>query len=308
MPGLPISSLRMSERRFQQEIARNWRYREFFNFLQISPSYRLAHLAHKGALSLKASDLPRDFDRVQQTYVDFGDVTRTYFWQWWLDTAQFQFGAAVTPKPRLLAKLGLREDVTADGLEALTAAATDWLQIDRPAQGSPAVVVVGLPIVSDRREMLKAFNQILDSAYRSSEKPMRLAPYQFLQNKVRHGTVLQARKVVRARAAMLRSGLFEIGARTGISASRAVDIGQKIAADRFDRRLTESLTSRYLQRAHLLAENAARGEFPSMRNAAEVERWPRFDYRELNRMFKEHIRLLEGERSKLLRTKARLKG
>ena len=294
--------------RFQQEIARNWRYREFFNFLQISPSYRLAHLSHRGALSLKANALPRDFDRVRQTYADFGDVTRTYFWQWWLDTAQFQFGAAVTPKPRLLARLDLREDCTADGLEELSAAATDWLRIDRPAQGSPAVVIVGLPIVSDRREMLKAFKEILNSAYRSSEKIMRLAPYQFLQNKIRHGTVVQARKMVRARAAMLRSGLFEIGVRTGIAASRNVDIGRKVAADRFDRRLTESLTSRYLQRAHLLAENAARGEFPSMRNAVETEGWPRFDYREIHRMYKEHIRLLEAERSKLLRTKSRLKG
>lgn len=169
-------------------------------------------------------------------------------------------------------------------------------------------MIVGLPIVNDRKEMLKAFNQILDSAYRASGKIVRLAPYQFPRNKIRRGTVLQARKVVRARSAMLRGGLFAVGAKTGIGASLNVDTKQRVAADRFDRRLTESLTSRYLQRAHLLAENAARGEFPSMRNAAAAERWPRFDFRELNQMYKKHIRLLEEERIKLLWAKSRLKG
>lgn len=293
----PRAALRLSQHRHERAIAADWRYSQFFNFLQVSPSYRLARLLSTGVLKQRPIDLPKDFDLVEQTYASFGDVSRTYFWEWWVNTAQFQFGVNVKPEPKVLLRMGRRESVEDAHLEAMQAAAADWLKVDRPAQGNAAFVIAALPVVNDRATMEKAIRVLLKAASDAFEQPTAIASYRLVRNKLRKQTVDNARKILRARAALPSARLYIVGNKTGVSRAHFAMEGVPRSADRHMRRLNEIMTSRQLHRAYLLAENAARGRFPSLDPLSPDPHRPKFDFKALNHEYKSYIRWLEQQKA-----------
>lgn len=301
------AALLLSQRRHERAIGADWRYSQFFNFLQVSPSYRLARLLKTGVLKRKSVDLPRDFDLVEQTYSAFGDVSRTYFWEWWIATAQFQFGVNVKSEPKVLLRMGRRDSVDDDHLQAVQAAAADWLEVDRPAQGKAAFVIAALPIVNDKATMQRMVRMLLKAASEAFEQPTAVAPFRLIRNKLRKQTVDNARKIVRARAALPSARLFVIGNRAKVSRAHLATEGVPRSADRHMRRLNEIMTSRQLNRAYLLAENAARGKFPSLDPLAPDIRRPKFDFKVLNSEYKSYLRWLEQQKAETAKLLQRLR-
>lgn len=114
--------------------------------------------------------MPADFDEVERTYAAFGDVTQTYFWDWWLKTAQYQFGVSLKPEAKVLLKLNLKHEPSADDIEKAKIELTDYLYVDRPAQGNQALMVAALPVHTDRKTMLKAFEKLLDEHYGTQQR------------------------------------------------------------------------------------------------------------------------------------------
>lgn len=271
------------------------------DYLQISPSYRLAHLLAVGRLKRRGLALPADFSEVERTYAAFGDVTRTYFWDWWLKSAQYQFGVSLKPEAAVLLKLDLKHEPLDEDIEKAKVKLSDYLYVDRPAQGNQALMVVALPVHTDRKTMLKAFERLLDANYGSQQKPIGVAPYSVIRNKMREGTLKVALKVLRARAALPNERLFVIGNKTNIAPYHAVsDLKKRTRGEDSDKRkMMEILTSRHLHRAYLLAENAARGRFPSLDPLPDDPKRPQFDYKQLQLQFKEYLRWGEGEKTRL---------
>src|ERR1035437_3991479 len=100
-----------SRETFKLMLSNDWRFPQFFSFLQMSPSYELARLASLGKLSPKIPR-PKDFADVMKTYEAFGDTRQTRYWDWWFKRAQFQFGMSVEPAVSLIMDANVRQQIS----------------------------------------------------------------------------------------------------------------------------------------------------------------------------------------------------
>lgn len=301
------NAIAISRKRHELSVTSDWRYPRFLDFLQISPSYRLAHLVATGAVKRSDQSLPADFQQVERTYAAFGDVTHTYFWDWWLRTAQYQFGVSLKPEARVLLKLDIRQQPTETDIRQAETELADHLFIDRPAQGNQATIVVALPVHNDRKTMLKAFERLLDETYGLLGQQEGIAPFSIQRNKMREHTLRMALRVLRARAALPKERLFIIGHRANVSPANVTgeQRSRVNGEDKDKRKQMEIMTIRHLNRAYVLAENAARGLFPSLAPLADDPHRPAFDYLLLKRQFKDYLRWGEAEKKRLKAIAAR---
>lgn len=291
--------MRLSEKKYGLSIEADWRHRSFFDFLQISPSY---HLAHMLATSMVDNPvLPADFHEVVKTYDAFGDVWQTDFWHWWIRRAQHQFGLKFPPRTHMLASMKPGEDCDQATLEIARQDLEQYLCADRLAEGKPGSVVLAIPLHLNRASILKEVSKLLDLADRDSNANEASGQFKFIKNKVRQKTLDDARRVTWARAALPRKPLYVIGNRVGISRAYITDEGRKAAKDN-RRDLMVIVTSRHLQRALFFSENAARGKFPNPERVDGVQ----FDFLQLQRTIISHRKWVKSEldRLKILQSKA----
>jgi hypothetical protein len=71
----------------------NYKHEYMFYYLQISPSYWLAHRVISLGEVIPANELPKDFAQVLDTYKKLGDVYQKEFYVWWLGGAKNAFAA-----------------------------------------------------------------------------------------------------------------------------------------------------------------------------------------------------------------------
>jgi hypothetical protein len=297
---IAMKMAQVSRQKHKLAVEDDWAYPYFFNYLQISPSYRLAHLVQQGRIDPKTYNLPRDFDEVQRTYAAFGSVYRTAFQKWWLEIAQFQFGVSATPKPKILLSLDHRETAGADAISGLEDRLADYLTLDRPQQGELAMMILALPLHSDKRTILKQLSKILDQALEDDEQWTRHVPYKLLKNKIRESTVSMARKVLFWRIQLPKAKLYVIGHRAKVSLVHEIDTKKKRREGQVTARQNlEVITSRHLNRAYLLAENAARGRFPCMDPLQEDPNRPDFNYHQLQKQVFSYVEWLKREISNM---------
>jgi hypothetical protein len=119
----------------------DWRHESFFQFLQISPSYRLAHLIATGAQSLASSvHVPRDFPEVVKTYEAFGDVWQTDFWNWWVRRAQYQFGVRCSPRVHKIATVRSGADADQQSFDDVRACLDQYFLLTDLRKGGRAAL------------------------------------------------------------------------------------------------------------------------------------------------------------------------
>jgi len=299
----------ISINKYKLWVAADWRYRQFFNYLQISPSYDLARrYVSKIARDAKKRDmgiepepmfaLPADFSKVLKTYEAFGDVTKTDFWDWWLERAQHELGISAEPELHELAYVPRRIGISDRDLREASKALRKYFRMLRPQEGEPASLVVAIPIHGDRKKILRSITPLIVKALANSAERSEVARFQMIRDKSHEETIKQALRVVRARASRPDASLFEVGKRSISSVHAAAKPG-----DYDKRRALEQQTSKYLQRALALAENAARGRFPSLAPLKPDENRPDFEYPKLRDQISAYIRRME---KKLAAEKARL--
>lgn len=257
---------RRRRERYEAATLRDWRFRQCFEALVLSPSYRLAHGIASGVIPRPSRGLPRDFTLVEKTYKAFGPVHDLAFPQWWEEYGQYLFGVAIEPELELFTSFGFMEEATGDELDELYQRMEDYLVVERPSLGSLTTLVMAVPIHPNKQAMMQAFGQLISAAYRGREQPQRLALHSMLRNKVREATVVKALRTARERLAHPDEPLWRIGNRARVSALH-MTASRADAADgevRDKRRVLAILTSRELQRAYRLVEHAARGRFPCL--------------------------------------------
>ena len=294
----------ISGKRYGLQIKADWRYEQFFNFLQVSPSYLQAHHIAIGKIDRSSIKLAKDFDVVEKTYTAFGEVWNTDFWTWWVKRAQYQFGISVTPTVHSIASVAVGETATDVVVSKAQSEIEQYLLADRLAEGTPASLVVAVPLHGDRRQIVKQFTEMLDKVYDAKEHKRGIASYQVTRNKMREQTLKNAMRVLRAKSALPNKKLFQVGNRSKIALAYVTD-ESKPMFDYDKRRLMEILTSRQLHFAYLLAEHAARGIFPSIDKLPEDEARPAFNYVVLQRQFRNYIKWLEDKIAKMKRKLAK---
>lgn len=273
-------------------------YMLWFEYLAISPSYELAQRYRTGALTeAEQAQLPKDFDRVLEVYDDLGDVQRILFDTWWSETAVHYFGTLGSkPKVQRLATLRPKKktDVAADRLDQFVSSI--WRQ-----QGKQPTMIAAIPLGMPKAQVLKAVAALLDG-YPTEDRTFNIDPKYRLAGKRQNSNALFAYlRTAHLRSAMPKQELWRVGSRAKISFSYSGAVDHTADLKRsgdaaHERILLTIMTSRALKRAQLIAENAARGVFPSY---APLEEAQPIDYTTLFRKVSSRNKWKRAEQQRL---------
>jgi hypothetical protein len=235
-------------------------------YLEISPSYKLAHLCRTDALDKDHPvKLPKDFDRVLSFYDDFGDIYGVEFEDWWSDVGR-RYCWDIGEPPRVMEVATLEHGVL-NHSDASTGI-DQFLDQRWIAQGMQNSVLISIPLGLPKAKISKQIFDILERQPDEKKKISRYEAKHRLAVKQNNGkTLMNYLRTVISKAAYPGMELWRIGADAYISetyspeldANQPIKVGEAI----YDRMMLTILTSRALGRAKMISENAARGIFPS---------------------------------------------
>jgi hypothetical protein len=257
----------------------------WLGYLAVSPSYKLAHLYRtEGLTSKRVEGLPSDFEQVLDFYDDFGDVRDVEFEDWWADRGLALCGD-IGETPRATEVASLKHGIINHSIA--TAGIEQFLENRWVAQGMQNSVLVSIPVGLSKAKILKQISGILDRQPDEAKEISRYEPKYRLAGKRNNGdTLLRYLNTLIVKSALPDCALWRVGAASKISdtyspefeADQPIQQGEAT----HDRMILTILTSRALLRARMIAENAARGIFPSHK---KCEHALKINLPEMKRMF-----------------------
>lgn len=250
-------------------IGGNWRYFALFRLLQISPSYWLAH--EEATSGVSPQSLPAQFELVRHTYALFGPLWEVPFWEWWAQRGQQAFGQTEPKVPVVFGQTAAGA-VPANQRDQLGHALLSHLSMS----DLPPTLLLAIPLGGSKAAILSAVERLLDTGRAELD---RTARYQVIADKTRRETVNAAIRTVQTRA-HFQKPLYVIGNRAVIADYLKTD-DDRASGYGDERRTMAMVVSRQIKRAHIWAENAARGRFPSLEPPANDKDWPAFQFDEL---------------------------
>lgn len=257
---------------FDDEMSGDWRFGMFFLFLRVSATYLAADKLSRPSFRGDAGPLPSDFASVQRVFASLGSVHGRPFRYWWHHSGRYCFGFAEPPEIDILALLPLHQEPDEADLDRIASGVRTWIADWRQGLGTPATALLAVPLSPDRRAMLRALNETLIEVYARLDQPGAVAAYQPMRNRIQARTVIVAYTALCFRVAYPDDPLWRIALRVEAKTAKK-EFARKMAAqwiatDRKPKDINAddygSEASRFLDRAYRLAENAARGRFPSL--------------------------------------------
>ncbi|SHK49462.1 hypothetical protein SAMN05444000_13311 [Shimia gijangensis] len=239
-------------------------YLLWFEYLAISPSYQLARL-HRSGKNIETGKLPLDFERVLSVYDDLGDTQEALFRLWWKDVGLKHFGHQGMPPE--VTRVGYAPHQTQNTPD-MGANISDYFNEDWVEQGRQRTLLlaipVGLPEGKINRQIKKQLAKIKPERRKLIEPAVK---YPLVGQRHHRDALMRYLRMVWFRSAWHRRSLWRVGAHAKISMTyspvldpSAADISE---ADRYDREMLTIIASRALLRGRMIAENAARGRFPT---------------------------------------------
>ena len=235
----------------------------WFEFLRFSPSYELARRYRAGERSPDAA-LPADFSTVLAVYDDLGDVSGSMT-DWWLGGANRSFGQG-GEMPRVVGvgvvSSGQPEFARVkDNVERYRQ--TEWI-----SQGERKVMFVAIPVGLPKAQLTKQLGYLVDEFPPDAHVLSPQAPkYRVTGKKTEWGTIYRYLRCLQAKADLADATLWQIGLRAEVSSTYAKLLNSSPPPpphERAEHRQTLKIyTSRGISRGHMIAENAARGVFPT---------------------------------------------
>ena len=270
-------------------------YLLWFEFLAMSPSYELARRYHSDQWSDEdEAKRPPDFDRVLEVYADLGDVQRELFRDWWLNRAFDAFGyKGKRPRVEEIAYIAPFTDSNPHFGDA----ADRFIKGSWNESGQQRTLIVAIPIGLTRNTISRRINKMLDRYPVENRALLKVTPYYPLQaiNLHRH-SYFRYLYVFWHRCSFPNDPLWKIGARAKVSKAYSrvdpqIHNGRHDMVD--DKYRLKILTHRAIERGKMMAENAARGVFPSY---AKCPHAIPFDLEELNMLRRDRRRWQLAER------------
>ena len=257
-------------------------YLLWFEFLAMSPSYELARKYHSNQWSKEdKAKRPPDFDQVLKVYADLGDVQRVLFQDWWTNRAFDAFGQR-GKQPRVEKVAYVDPDCDSHFGDA----ADLFIEGAWNETGRQPTLIVAIPIGLTRNLISRHINKMLD-LYPDESRTLRVIPakYGLQPINLHHDSYIRYLYVLWHRCSYPEDPLWKIGARTKISGTYSHRLdptrhsGRHVAVK--DKEKLKILTHRAIARGKMMAENAARGVFPSYQKCPHAIP---FDLEELNIM------------------------
>ncbi len=226
-------------------VAHDWRYDLICDYLKLSPSYQAVR-SHKKGEKVK---LPADYAQVEQVYNDFGNLYKIKEADWWGKIGVQLYGiTAPLPQVRGLGVLSRSK-------KAIRAA---WKQIDS--------VVVEIPLALTLPQALRQVRKAIENEAFAAALPAQVAPkYQLVKSKLRIETLTAGIEALK----LYKRGmpLWQIGNRLLMVPTQCFDETKisDINIHQFseNKEILSIAARRLIRTSVLVAENAARGRFPS---------------------------------------------
>lgn len=272
-------------------------YLLWFEYLAVSPSYELAR-RHRAGERMSSDVLPADFDRVLSVYDDLGDVQQALFRLWWKDVGLKHFGHQGSPPAVTFvayAKHHPRKhpDIAEDVVRYFD---EDWID-----QGRQRVMLLAVPVGMSEGQINRQIKKQL--ARVKPERRKLIAPvvqYPLVGQRHHKDALMRYLRMTWLRSAMHRKSLWRAGAQARVSFTYSPVLDPNMTEvsveDRFDREMLTIIASRALLRSRMIAENAARGQFPTHQKCDTALE---FDFKELRQRIRRRNQWQEREIKRL---------
>ncbi|OYY10343.1 MAG: hypothetical protein B7Y05_15605 [Polynucleobacter sp. 24-46-87] len=267
-------------------------------FLRISPSYALAHLIRsesidaakqkKLALDLYSDDetaltkvqqleILNGFDKVLKTYDEFGDVTTIDIEDWWTNRGIHIFGSPFEkPVPVKIAGISKHESYEPLFEKSLR----NYFEVKLANQGQPPAIIVGIPLGLPKRVLMQRISKLIDAEKIPVQNKAKRSTKPLAVQRLRSEPLFIMLRLLMAKAQHEDWPLWRLGLQAKVSAKFSkldIQVDKKRGKDSDAKVNLNILTSRYLLKAKLVAENTARGEFPSSQKVF----LPKYDFEDI---------------------------
>lgn len=251
------------------------RLRLWAEFLRISPSYSIAQKVIRGDLPLAdARKAVRDIDEVIRVARNFGDVWAQDTEQLWTQKSFDLFGVRLAePDLKVVHVMQAGEPINE---REMAENIREYSMYTREEMGNPLTVLVSIPIDMNRQQLVSLFGGMLTyfkenrHDYDNAEIPE--PKYTLSKSKKPLRSLRQLLDFVYYRAKHPQLRLWEIGHKFRVSPvfSEKIDSGAKLRGEMAESvGVMNAMLSRLYKQALLVAENAARGTFPSIAQAKD---------------------------------------
>lgn len=234
-------------------VAKDWRYDLICDYLKASPSYEAVRRQVEGH-KIKM-ELPLDSGVVQAVLNDFGPIYKLQEPIWWKTIGMRLYGIA-SPMPTVSAKVirSANEEIV-----------SGWQGYEK--------AVVEIPLNLTLPAALKQLKKQLEKYEFANSLPEQIAPrYQLTTSKLRRETLQQGLDALR----LYKKGmpLWRIGNRLRLIPAQCFEDRNSARVTDFQyaeqKEILAVAARRLIRTAVLVAENAARGRFPSDKPFAEA--------------------------------------
>jgi hypothetical protein len=241
-----------------------------FEFLRLSPSYELARKHRtKGLNQREIASLPADFDQVLITYDLLGDVSTEFFRSWWLKRGLQVFGNPYK-KPRVHC-IGVLNAGKSVELSDVSVPINRYLNNERNEEGLNASILLSVPLTLKRSDLLKQISKLIADSRDIETEVDKKPQLKLVSKRLRPDVLFKGLRLLWLRAARPNWELWRLGAKAELSDSYSNVLDpnapkkSKTIIEKDDRIIMSKITSRYLSKYEAIAENAARGFFPTDR-------------------------------------------
>lgn len=280
-------------------------------FLRISPSYELARLIRTQGLdkntqiqritqlyqtgdkklsAIEKKEVTAGFQSVLATYDEIGDISTMTFDTWWQVRGIYIYG---TPYSKPLVKQIARIE-NDEAFEPLFYKPYEqYLTKVRASEGNPTSLVLGVPLGVPKADLLRQISKLIDMAKVPLATKSARAGKALAAQRLRSEPLFIQLRILMAKAQYPDMQLWKVGLWAKVSAKHAKTLDLKESKKKFEDADSKEhlaiLTSRAFKKAKQVAENAARGHFPS----SKPVRLPCYDFDDIYSRLRAHYKTLK---------------
>ena len=280
-------------------------------FLRISPSYELASKIRSKGLDKKTQNklitqlyqaegtklsaidkqaVITEFQSVLATYDEIGDIATMTFDAWWQARGIHIYG---TPYNKPLVKQIARIEKDEAFEPLFYKPYEQYLTKVRASEGNPTSLILGLPLGMPKADLLRQVSKLIDHAKVPLATKSARASKALAAKRLRSEPLFIQLRILMAKAQYPDMQLWKIGLWAKVSAKHAKTLDLKESKKKFEDADSKEhlaiLTSRAFKNAKQVAENAARGSFPS----SKAIRLPNYDFDDIYTRLRTHYKTLK---------------
>jgi hypothetical protein len=280
-------------------------------FLRISPSYELARQIRSKGLDKKTQNklitqlyasegktlssidkqaVITEFQSVLTTYDEIGNIATMTFDEWWQARGIYIYG---TPFSKPLVKQITRIEKEEDFEPLFYKPYEQYLTKIRSSEGNPTSLILGLPLGTPKADLLRQISKLIDIAKVPLATKSARASKALAAKRLRSEPLFIQLRILMAKAQYPDMQLWKVGLWAKVSAKHAKTLDLKESKKKFEDADSKEhlaiLTSRAFKNAKQVAENAARGSFPS----SKPVRLPNYDFEDIYARLRVHYKTLK---------------